>query len=273
MKVNVYNGYYEKYVTPKKLGKGYEFDYTDELKHVVFDIEDEWHNDNNSEEAVVWDKDIMDDVIKYSSTPWIFEDEEPEENENGDISYGNMFIFSDLTSIMAESKYMSRKRNIDEARENVENHIYPIEYIDIFNLLTGRGYHDIGAKSWIKGNNKKIEMFLNKGYSAEDIVYELDGDLAGDIDESYEDTFREPNTVQQGTDDWSDFKDNFRAKTLLLKKALTPKFVSELIKRTDFEVDDKEIKAYAISIIEKANLDAKDPVQALQKRIKAHFEK
>lgn len=105
------------------------------------------------------------------------------------------------------------------------------------------------------------------------IVDQIISELAGDIDESLEDTFREPNTVQQGTDDWSDFKDNFRAKTLLLKKALTPKFVSELIKRTDFEVDDKEIKAYAISIIEKANLDAKDPVQALQKRIKAHFEK
>lgn len=164
---------------------------------------------------------------------------------------------------------------LDESFENVEN--YPVECLDIFKLLTGRGYDAIGAKSWIKANKNKIEMFLDKGYSAEDIVYELDGDLAGDMDESLEDdfpdTFRKPNTVQQGTDDWSDFKDNFRAKTLLLKKALTPKFVSELIKRTDFEVDDKEIKAYAISIIEKANLDAKDPVQALQKRIKAHFEK
>ena len=69
MKVNVYSGYYEKYVTPKKLGKGYNLDYTDELKYVVFDTEDEWNNGKNSEEAVVWDKDIMDYVIKYSSNP------------------------------------------------------------------------------------------------------------------------------------------------------------------------------------------------------------
>lgn len=119
MKVNVYSGYYEKYVTPKKLGKGYNLDYTDELKYVVFDTEDEWNNDKNSEEAVVWDKDIMDDVIKYSSNPWMFEDEEPEEYENGYISYGNMFIFSDMTSIMAESKQISRKRNMYEANKVV----------------------------------------------------------------------------------------------------------------------------------------------------------
>lgn len=117
--------------------------------------------------------------------------------------------------------------------------------------------------------NKKKKCYDCDDDDCDDDDCELDESLADD----FPDTFREPNTVQQGTDDWSDFKDNFRAKTLLLKKALTPKFVSELIKRTDFEVDDKEIKAYAISIIEKANLDAKDPVQALQKRIKAHFEK
>lgn len=119
MKVNVYSGYYEKYVTPKKLGKGYNLDYTDELKYVVFDTEDEWNNGKNSEEAVVWDKDIMDYVIKYSSNPWMFEDEEPEEDENGDISYGNMFIFSDMTSKMVESKQISRKRNLIYENTNI----------------------------------------------------------------------------------------------------------------------------------------------------------
>lgn len=73
------------------------------------------------------------------------------------------------------------------------------------------------------------------------------------------------------TDNSIDFNNNFRAKTILLKKALSPKFVSELIKRNDFEIDADDVKKYAIEIIEKANLDAKDPVQALQKKIKAHF--
>ncbi len=163
---------------------------------------------------------------------------------------------------------------LDESFENGED--YPIECLDIFELLIGRGYDDIGAKSWIKVNKNKIEMFLDKGYSAEDIVYELDGDLAGDMDESLEDdfpeTFRKPNTVQHGTDDWSDFKDDFRKKTLTLKKALTPQFVSGIIKDTDFEVDDKEIKAYAFTIIEDV-YGTKDPVRNIQARIRNHFVK
>ena len=162
----------------------------------------------------------------------------------------------------------------DDLDESFENENYPVECLDIFKLLTGRGYDNAGAKSWIKANKNKIEMFLDKGYSAEDIVYELDGDLAGDMDESLEDdfpeTFRKPNTVQQGTDDWSDFKDDFRKKTLTLKKALTPQFVSGIIKDTDFEVDDKEIKAYAFTIIEEL-FNTKDPVRNLQKRIRNHF--
>ena len=162
--------------------------------------------------------------------------------------------------------------DLDESFEDIEN--YPIECLDIFKLLTGRGYDDIGAKSWIKVNKNKIEMFLDKGYSAEDIVYELDGDLAGDIDESLEDdfpeTFRKPNTVQKGTDDWSDFKDDFRKKTLTLKKALTPKFVSGIIKDTDFEVDDKEIKEFAFRAIEEV-WNTKNAVENLQARIRKHF--
>lgn len=161
----------------------------------------------------------------------------------------------------------------DELDESLEDD-YPVECLDIFKLLTGRGYDAIGAKSWIKANKNKIEMFLDKGYSAEDIVYELDGDLAGDIDESLEDdypeTFRRPNNVQQGTDNWDDFKDDFRAKSLFLKKALTPQFVSNIIKDTDFETDDKEIKAYAFSIIEDV-FGTKNPVENLQKRIRRHF--
>jgi hypothetical protein len=55
-----------------------------------------------------------------------------------------------------------------------------------------------------------------------------------------------------------------------LKKALTPQFVSGIIKDTDFEVDDKEIKAYAFTIIEEL-FNTKDPVRNLQKRIRNHF--
>ena len=94
-----------------------------------------------------------------------------------------------------------------------------------------------------------------------------------DLDESIEDVpgLTRELRGQVGTDDWSDFKDEFRAKTLLLKKALTPKFVSELIKRTDFEIDEKDIKSYALDVIENANLDAKNPVDALQRKIHRHF--
>ena len=157
----------------------------------------------------------------------------------------------------------------DDLDESLEN---PIEYADIFKLLMGRGYNDAGAKSWIRVNKNKIEMFLDKGYSAEDIVYELDGDLAGDMDEALEDVpglTRGPRG-QQGTDNWDDFKEDFRAKTLFLKKALTPQFVSGIIKDTDFEVDDKEIKAYAFTIIEDV-FGTKDPVRNLQIRIRKHF--
>lgn len=93
-----------------------------------------------------------------------------------------------------------------------------------------------------------------------------------DLDEAYEDTFREPNNVQKGTDDWSDFKDDFRQKTLTLKKALTPKFVSGIIKDTDFEVDEKEIKAYAFKVVEEV-FGTKEPVENLQSRIRTYFVK
>lgn len=93
-----------------------------------------------------------------------------------------------------------------------------------------------------------------------------------DLDEAFDNPalFREPRG-QVGADDWSDFKDDFRAKTLLLKKALTPKFVSELIKRTNFEIDEKDIKSYAFDVIENANLDSKNPVDALQRKLRRHF--
>lgn len=93
-----------------------------------------------------------------------------------------------------------------------------------------------------------------------------------DLDEALEDVpglTRGPRS-QQGTDNWDDFKEDFRAKTLFLKKALTPQFVSGIIKDTDFEVDDKEIKAYAFTIIEDV-FGTKDPVRNLQIRIRKHF--
>ena len=145
---------------------------------------------------------------------------------------------------------------------------------EFYDVLIGRGYNFKSARAWIDANMNKIVMFKRKGYSAEDIVYELDGDLAGDMDESLEDVpglIREPRG-QVGRDDWDDFKDDFRKKTLFLKKALTPKFVSGIIKDTDFEVDDKEIKEYAFSVIEDV-FETKNPVENLQARIRKHFVK
>lgn len=97
-----------------------------------------------------------------------------------------------------------------------------------------------------------------------------DDELDESLEDDYPETFRRPNNVQQGTDNWDDFKDDFRAKSLFLKKALTPQFVSGIIKDTDFETDDKEIKAYAFTIIEDV-FGTKNPVENLQKRIRRHF--
>lgn len=99
-----------------------------------------------------------------------------------------------------------------------------------------------------------------------------DEELDESLEDDYPETFRRPNNVQQGTDNWDDFKDDFRAKSLFLKKALTPQFVSGIIKDTDFETDDKEIKAYAFSIIEDV-FGTKNPVVNLQARIRKHFVK
>ena len=99
-----------------------------------------------------------------------------------------------------------------------------------------------------------------------------DEDLDESLEDDFPETFRKPNTVQKGTDNWDDFKDEFRAKTLFLKKALTPAFVSGIIKDTDFEVDAKEIKDYAITIIEDV-YGTKNPVENLQARIRRHFVK
>lgn len=92
-----------------------------------------------------------------------------------------------------------------------------------------------------------------------------------DLDEAFDNPalFREPRG-QVGTDNWDDFKDDFRAKSLFLKKALTPKFVSGVIKDSDFETDEKEIKAYAFSIIEDV-FGTKNPVENIQARVRKHF--
>lgn len=99
-----------------------------------------------------------------------------------------------------------------------------------------------------------------------------DEDLDESLEDDFPETFRKPNTEQKGTDNWDDFKDEFRAKTLFLKKALTPAFVSGIIKDTDFEVDAKEIKDYAITIIEDV-YGTKNPVENLQARVRRHFVK
>lgn len=301
-----------------------------------------------------------------------------------------------------EAKYLLRTAGYRLIKEDVDDEEI---YAEITNLLIGRGYDDASAASWITQNDGYIKDLIDRGNTAEDIVYQLDGDLdtpedeeteeidlsgdrwgditefdedydedyddedmleegkskpkgdkfahsqkadykkkksgccgkkgckncdeEDDIDEAYEEDDEEildegksrgksdklahkekaafkkkkqscseeddDDELDEGYDedlagiedrliasgaarprdtvgqDVGDFNNSFRAKILLLKKALTPKFVSELIKRNDFEIDDKDVKAYAIKIIEGANLDAKDPVQALQKKIKAHF--
>lgn len=121
-------------------------------------------------------------------------------------------------------------------------------------------------KEKIAGRKPKGCCGGKKGGKCEDDDDELDESLEDD----FPDTFRKPNTEQRGTDNWDDFKDDFRAKTLFLKKALTPAFVSGIIKDTDFEVDDKEIKAYAFTVIEDV-FGTKDPVRNLQARIRKHF--
>lgn len=141
---------------------------------------------------------------------------------------------------------------------------------DFYKVLVDRGYSLEGAKDWVYRNKGNIVMLKRKGYTVEDIVFELDGPLAESI-EDVPGLTREPRG-QVGTDNWDDFKDDFRAKTLFLKKALTPQFVSGIIKDTDFEVDDKEIKDYAFTVIEDV-FGTKDPVRNLQARIRNHFVK
>ena len=133
------------------------------------------------------------------------------------------------------------------------------------------------GKSKPKGDKfshkEKVAGRKPKGYYGKKGSKDCDEDEDDDLDESIEDVpgLTRELRGQVGTDDWSDFKDEFRAKTLLLKKALTPKFVSELIKRTNFEVDEKDIKSYAFDVIENANLDAQNPVDALQRKLRRHF--
>lgn len=141
---------------------------------------------------------------------------------------------------------------------------------DFYKVLVDRGYSLEGAKDWVYRNKGNIVMLKRKGYTVEDIVFELDGPLAESI-EDVPGLTREPRG-QVGTNNWDDFKDDFRAKTLFLKKALTPQFVSGIIKDTDFEVDDKEIKDYAFTVIEDV-FGTKDPVRNLQARIRNHFVK
>ena len=154
----------------------------------------------------------------------------------------------------------------DEINESVNSSLIN----QIKKVLIGRGYNADSASAWVNANWGDIVILNKTGYDAEEIVYEIDGSL----DEALEDVpglTREPRG-QVGTDNWDDFKDDFRAKTLFLKKALTPAFVSGIIKDTDFEVDDKEIKAYAFTVIEDV-FGTKDPVRNLQARIRNHFVK
>lgn len=127
-------------------------------------------------------------------------------------------------------------------------------------------------KEKVAGKKPKNYGGGKKGGKCTDCDDDDDDDLDESLEDDFPETFRKPNTEQKGTDNWDDFKDEFRAKTLFLKKALTPAFVSGIIKDTDFEVDAKEIKDYAITIIEDV-YGTKNPVENLQARIRRHFVK
>lgn len=88
-------------------------------------------------------------------------------------------------------------------------------------------------------------------------------------DDEYPETFRGLRG-REDADDLEDFKTSPRVKAELLKAALTPNFVAGIIKDTDFEVNDREIKDYAFTVVEEV-LDTKDPVDNLQRRVKRHF--
>lgn len=77
---------------------------------------------------------------------------------------------------------------------------------------------------------------------------------------------------QQGTEDWSDFKDEFRTKTAILKTALTSNFVSGLIKDFDFEIDNKDIREVAFDNVD-AVYGTKNAVKNLQARVREYFKK
>ena len=159
---------------------------------------------------------------------------------------------------------------------------------DDFGDETGVEYDDapVDEAYMIEGKSKpKSDKFSHKEKVAgrkpkgccgkkgcKDCEDEDENDLDESLEDDFPETFRKPNTEQKGTDNWDDFKDEFRAKTLFLKKALTPAFVSGIIKDTDFEVDDKEIKDYAFKVIEDV-FGTKDPVRNLQARIRNHFVK
>lgn len=105
-----------------------------------------------------------------------------------------------------------------------------------------------------------------------------------DLDESYEEDMAEiedrlvrAGAARKGFEDRTDpnydnhaFGQSLRAKSLVLKKALGAKFVSKLIEDMDFEIDSKQIARVATDLVEKV-MNAQDPVQALQKRLKAYF--
>ena len=262
----IFKEYNMKYETAKKLllSEGYRI--------VSEDFEDDVVDTNQEALPAEGEEQLDSDV--YGAVEQGLGDEGFDAQEVADIMTANNERIDELTQkgISAEDivKILAYE-NCDCEDEDDFGDETDIEYDDV---PVDEAYM-IEGKSKPKGDKfshrEKVAGKKSKGCCGKKGCKDCEDD---DLDESIEDVpgLTREHRGQVGTDNWDDFKDDFRAKTLFLKKALTPAFVSGIIKDTDFEVDDKEIKAYAFTVIEDV-FGTKDPVRNLQARIRNHFVK
>ena len=265
-----------KYETAKKLllSEGYRIVSEDFEDDAVYDVVD------TNQEALPAEGEEQLDSDVYGAVEQGLGDEGFDAQEVADIMTANNERIDELTQkgisaedivkILAYENCECDGQNTEDFGEDTVDDT-AVEYDDV---PVDEAYM-IEGKSKPKGDKfshkEKVAGRKQKGCCGKKGCKDCEDD---DLDEALEDIpglTREPRG-QVGTDNWDDFKDDFRAKTLFLKKALTPAFVSGIIKDTDFEVDDKEIKAYAFTVIEDV-FGTKDPVRNLQARIRNHFVK
>ena len=265
-----------KYETAKELllSEGYRIVSEDFEDDVVYDDV----VDTNQEALPVEGEEQLDSDV-YGAVEQGLGDEGFDAQEVADIMTANNERIDELSQkgVAAEDivKILAYENCECEGEETVEDMPVDdgVEFDDVDEAYMTEGKSKpkgdkFSHKEKVAGRKPKGYCGGKKGGKCEDDDDELDESLEDD----YPETFRRPDNEQKGTDNWDDFKDDFRAKTLFLKKALTPAFVSGIIKDTDFEVDDKEIKAYAFTVIEDV-FGTKNPVENLQARIRRHFVK